>query len=345
MAHNIVCIVAGKSGGHIVPGMTLAQRFVERNPDYKILFFSTDTQLDKSVVALYPFVFSYIPLSLSNFPGKKVYKYPLFVWQLISSFFKSFVTLLRLKPHQIISMGGYVSIPVCIAGWLLRIPITVYELNAVPGKAVKVLAPFARTVTVCFPQARSYFSSSKVKESEYPLRFKPEDQLSKAHACMQLGLDPARKTLLILGGSQGSRFINDISAQFIAAHKEIHDTLQVIHQAGAQDLGQLQEFYKQHTFPVLVFDYRPDLQLCYAAADIVLARAGAGTLFELAFFQKHSLIVPLETRTTAHQKDNAHAMRTLRPDLFHVVEQSTIAHKPEECFKILQAQLVRSSDS
>lgn len=336
---KVLCVVAGKSGGHIIPGITHAQNFIEHNPEYKVLLFSTDTSLDRTITNFYTFISFYVPLTLTNFPRSRLLGYPLFVGQFIKAFFKSLKELRHLRPEKIVSMGGYVSFPVCIAGWLLRIPITVYELNAIPGRAVQWLAPLSTKVLVCFDQACSFFASKKVEITPYPIRFKKKELVGKAQACSILGLDPERKTLLLLGGSQGSRFLNMVCSKFITNSQYLHSSIQVIHQTGSSDIKSVKKAYENSPFPVIVFDYRHDIQLCYEAADVVIARAGAGTLFELVFFSKSALIVPLESATTSHQIDNAHAIKLQRPDLFYVLSQKAIEQDPQEFYAFLVSYL------
>ncbi len=336
---KVLCIVAGKSGGHIVPGITYGQTFIEHNPDYKVLLFSTDSNLDKAITSFYTNISFYVPLTLTNFPRSRFLRYPLFIGQFVKAFFMSLKTLWRLKPEKIISMGGYVSLPVCIAGWLLRIPITTYELNAVPGRAVQWLAPLSQQVLVCFNQTCTFFASKKVQVAPYPLRFKKENLVSKAQACITLGLDPQRKTLLLLGGSQGSQFLNRACLKFLTESSFLHSSIQVIHQTGSADSKNVQKAYEDSSFPTLVFDYRHDIHVCYQAADIVIARAGAGTLFELNFFSKPSVIIPLESATTSHQVDNAHALQKQRPDLFYVFSQRALEHNTQEFYAILRSHL------
>ncbi len=344
---RILCVVAGKSGGHIIPGMTYVRNFTRVYSDYSVLFFSTDSQLDRSIIALYPYVFSYVPLKLMGIPGKKIWLYPLFFLQFLRSYFVSLRQFTRMRPEKVVSMGGYISLPVCLAARSLRIPIELFELNAVPGKAVLWLAPLARKIYVCFDEARAYFKKEKVALTEYPLRFSSQDRMLAASARIQLGLDPAKKTIVILGGSQGSRSINDLMKGFFNAHKKEAATMQVIHQAGSHGVAALKEFYHSLGIPAFVFDYDHNLQLSYCAADLIIARAGAGTLFEIGFFEKRALIIPLEVASTAHQVENAYAMRSLdemrarysnRTPLFTVVRQKEIEADPTYFYTLIQQE-------
>ena len=319
-----LCLVAGKSGGHIVPALSYAHEYRQTSPDTPILFFSTDAKLDTSIVLSYPFISTYVPIKLDNFPRKKVWRYPAFIWHLINSFLTSIKYLWSQAPKRVISMGGYISIPVCLSAWLLRIPIELFELNASPGQASLFLAKFATKISVCFEQALNFFPANKTYKREYPLRFTDADRISKNQACIYLGLDPKKKVLLVLGGSQGSHFINNLLKDLTKEYAQELKDIQILHQTGDADVGAMRMVYADGSFTAQVFDYKNDLQYCYSAADLVIARAGAGTLFELAFFSKKSIIIPLEADTTTHQLDNALAMAQRYPDLFIVLNQSSI---------------------
>lgn len=334
-----ICLVAGRSGGHIVPAMTFGHDFLHKNLDYQIVFFSTHTKLDKALVKLYPFISHSISLTLENFPGKNILKYPLFIFQLVTAYLKSLAVLRQYRPDYVLSMGGYISIPVCLAARTLRIPVELFELNATPGRATSFLARFARKIHVCFSHAKRFFNPKKVIFTPYPLRFSESDKVSKAHACVQLGLDPAKKILLVLGGSQGSRFINNLLSQFVQKYAHELKQVQIVHQTGSTDSELIEKEYFNHAISVQVFDYKSDLQLFYCAADLVIARAGAGTLFELAFFEKNSIIIPLETSITAHQLDNARVISHEKPNLFTVIRQLDIEKDIDKFFEKIKAEV------
>jgi UDP-N-acetylglucosamine--N-acetylmuramyl-(pentapeptide) pyrophosphoryl-undecaprenol N-acetylglucosamine transferase len=335
---NAICIVAGRSGGHILPGLTLANRYACTVKNPRILFFTTDNPLDKSLIGAADKNTSSVFLKLINFPGKAYWQYPLFTVQLLYALLKSFFYLASTKPAKIISTGGYISLPVCCNAWLLNIPIEVYELNVVPGKATLWLASLASKIYICFPQAARYFKGV-CEVVDYPLRFTQADRISRDQACQKLGLDSRRKVLFVLGGSQGSRFINTLITSFIASSPELVSKVAIIHQTGPQDVNVMKMFYSDNHVQAIVFDYKQELNLCYSAADYSIARAGAGTLFELLFFKKPALLIPLQTNTTAHQKDNAYAAQQLNPSLFTVLEQASIEADNSIFFGALKALL------
>lgn len=330
MSHKkMICVVAGRSGGHIIPGMIYVRNFAQRNPEYGVQFFSTDTELDRSIIALYPYVFTYTPLKIMGVPGKKIWLYPIFLAQVFWAFLTSLRVFLRKRPERVVSMGGYVSIPVVLAARFLRIPVDLFVLDAVPGKAAVWMSALAQHILICFKEAGSYFKKKKVTLVPYPLRFAGEDDVAPAAAKTQLSLDHAKKTLLVLGGSQGSQSLNMLVKEFFTHHPERVSDVQVIHQAGAHGVQELTQFYQAQGIRALVFDYMHDLQYCYAAADLIIARAGAGTIFEILFFKKQTILIPLEVASTSHQIDNARAISAEHPELFSVFRQGDIAEVRE----------------
>lgn len=329
MSKPYICYVAGKSGGHIIPAITHAQAELRENPEKQVLFFSSDGSLDRTILEKYSFINKLITLKLANVPRKKLVAWPKFFIQLTWSFMRIFFIFLRYRPEKVVSMGGYLSVPVCLVAHVLRIPIHLYELNVVPGEAVKFLSTWADVTHFCFQKTEYYLSKKVVSTlSDYPLRYTESDRIKREDACRKLGLDPAKKTICVLGGSQGSQFINTMLNTWAQSRENCSD-YQVIHQTGVRDVEQVQHAYQKAGVDALVFAYRDDLHFCYAAADKIVARAGAGTLFEILFFKKPALIIPLEAATTAHQVDNAEAMHTAYPELFTLLRQHDIEMNPD----------------
>lgn len=337
MNPQAICYVAGKSGGHIIPALTHAQHEVKKNNNLKVLFFSTNSALDRSLLDKNPLVDVYKPLALDNVPRKNILAWPRFVVQMLNVLWQVLKMLWRYKPAKIVSMGGYISIPVCCVALVLRIPFEVYELNVVPGQAVKLLSRYAQVTHICFAETKKYLPArANCQLTGYPLRYTQQDKVSREVACAALGIDPSKKIILVLGGSQGSRFINELMQTYGMQCTDKNEYV-IIHQTGAADVASVTESYQQQGIASLVFAYRNDIHLCYAAADVIVARAGAGTLFEILFFQKPALIIPLETKTTDHQKDNALTMQAEHHQWFSVLLQDDIDKNPGLFFGHLQA--------
>jgi UDP-N-acetylglucosamine--N-acetylmuramyl-(pentapeptide) pyrophosphoryl-undecaprenol N-acetylglucosamine transferase len=335
MINQTICSVAGKSGGHIIPCLTLAQTHKYVNSQLKTLFFSAKTPLDKRIITDNKQLVSWhVPLPLSSIARQSYLSYVTIFWNCVYSFICSVYYLCKHRPQEIITTGGVVALPVCYAGFLLRIPITIHCLDAVPGKAIKAIAPIASKITVCFAHAQRYVKNTTLVS--YPIKYTRDDHCMKsASARKKLGLDPYKKTIVILGGSQGSLFLNECIKKWTKDPSFASNTVQIIHQTGSIDSTDWKQFYKNNTVTAYVFSYQSDISLVYAAADIIICRAGAGTLFEIQFFNKKCIVIPLTTQTTSHQVDNARAITQQYPDLFCWIDQQLIEKQPNILFSKL----------
>jgi UDP-N-acetylglucosamine--N-acetylmuramyl-(pentapeptide) pyrophosphoryl-undecaprenol N-acetylglucosamine transferase len=246
----------------------------------------------------------------------------LFIFNLGAYFFNAMYKLWNINPAKIISFGGLNSIPVCLAGKILGIPFELYELNVQPGQAIKFLSYFTDTVHICFSQTAQYFENKKCELSPYPVRFTDADRIyDKEKLLKDWNLLPNKKTIVILGGSQGSLFVNQAIKTCLEADPELASKVQIIHQIGINDQDDYKNFYEAHHIPAVVFAYNEQLQNFYNLADIIICRAGAGTLFEVEFFKKQCIIIPLQTDLNDHQLQNAQAMAEMHPDQFSVILQ------------------------
>lgn len=333
MNTKTICCVAGKSGGHIIPCLTIAHNNKTDNTTGKILFFSANTPLDKTILANNSMVSWHIMLPLSSRAGS----YIKLAWNSLSAFMISFFYLCKHRPEQIITTGGIVAIPTCIAGFILRIPITLYSLDAIPGKAIQFLTPLATAIVTPFATSQKYFSPQKCSVAPYPIKFNAV--IDQRTAQEKLNLSSHKKTVLILGGSQGSLFLNQCMQQWIHDLSFISDKIQIIHQTGSVDNTDWKKLYASKNITAHVFSYSPNLALMYAAADLIICRAGAGTLFEIKFFNKQCIIIPLMTNTTTHQVDNARAMAQEYPKLFHTIAQKDIEKNPNKFYILIQQLL------
>lgn len=325
--HNHICFVAGASGGHIVPALTLAQQELQKNTSTRVTFFSTHALLDKKLLTNIHGI-EHIPLPLGPLPAKKMW----LPWWLLKALFVTiqiFWWIIRVRPRKVVSTGGIISLPVCLAAMLARVPFDIYELNALPGKAVLFLAPYACTLFTVMPSAHTALRKYACTMAPYPLRYVPHDKVPCGKARAMLGLYEHLFTILVVGGSQGSQSINELIQQYSSRYQQMRKKpWQIIHQAGEHDVITLRRWYEAKGIEALVFSYRADIALCYSAADCIIARAGAGTLFELQFFEKPSIIIPLETRANHHQVDNAYEMAILSPHIFHVIRHHELLRDP-----------------
>ncbi len=336
-----VGFVAGCSGGHLLPAITLATKHKIDFPQDKVLFFSTNTELDKKIIDNAGIIDHYIPLSLDKAP-QSYKEYPAFIWNLAKVFWDCIKCLRKHKPAKIVSLGSYISIPVCLAAYMLRIPIDMYELNVIPGKANSFIAPLARTIYISFGSTSTHFRRA-CSFTGYPLRFTrdPLQPLSEK-AWQSLHLSPDKKTLLVLGGSQGSVYINNLVKKWLEQLPTImRPFIQVIHQTGGnEDPSDWKLFYHRMNVQACVFDFTAHIEWYYRAADLVICRSGAGTLFETLYFYRRCITIPLETKTTDHQMENARSMAHQYPYLFNMVTHKDIETDPARIYALITDRLM-----
>ena len=177
---------------------------------------------------------------------------------------------------------------------------------------------------------------NKCSLSDYPVKFNNHDKaISQKQARQNLNLSPNKKTVMILGGSQGSLFLNQTIKKLIGINPRLSKSIQIIHQTGSLDQANLQKFYEQQAIQAIVFSYDKEMINYYVSADLVICRAGAGTLAEVTFFEKKCITIPLETKATSHQVDNAYAIAKRYPNLVKVIKQQEIARKSALLFNLL----------
>lgn len=318
-----ICFVAGKSGGHLLPSITQATQIKQANPITQIYLFSSGSKLDHKIVDKHQHINHVTPTSLDNPPYQKPWLLPWFACKTAWCFIKSIYLLKQINPAKMISFGGFIAIPVCLAAKVLGIPFEIYELNVEPGKATMFLSKFTDTIHTCFISTKNYFPTKKCIHFDYPIRFTQHDLIfDKQQLLSEYKLKPDRKTVLILGGSQGSILLNEVFKEMIEKYPQIACKVQVIHQTGTTDSFNYQEFYAQHHVPAHVFGYCERLQDFYNLADMIICRAGAGTLFEIKFFNKQCVTIPHETANTNHQIKNVLELQAENPTQFRVIKQS-----------------------
>lgn len=328
--NRIVAYVAGKSGGHIIPCLTLAQEERAKHKDTQIVFFTTEEPLDLEIISGSQEITWHIPLPLANVCCKQWFLMPSLLLQLSIALCKTFIALVRHRPTKLVCTGGFLAIPVVICARILAIPVQLYELNVEPGKATRFLASWSIDLLTCFAQTQRFFPKKRCHKIAYPIRFFDNTkQVSQREALQELAFDSTRKTICILGGSQGSLEINRYMHDLIAHNPDLYDHIQIIHQTGRRDTFDWQRFYQEHMIPARVFSFTQDLALYYSAADLIICRAGSGTLFEVLFFSKPCITIPLESADNKHQVANAHAMQQEYDDLFTVIRREQMMHNKE----------------
>lgn len=320
-----ICFVASGSGGHIIPCLSLAEQYKKKDPSISFIFFTSKKKLDREIINKNPLIKRVITLSLYQTSSQNPLLLMPYLFSLGRSLIYSFYILCSQKPLKIISTGGVLSIPVCIAAKILKIPIELWELNAEPGKTIYFLARWANKINVCFKETISYFKPDQCRLEKYPLR-------SSIIAPQEDSTTTLPLTILILGGSQGSIFINETIKAWLITVPELCKTIKIIHQAGMESLESVQQFYVQKAITAEVFDYHDSLEKYYKEAHIIISRSGAGSLFEIVFFNKYCITIPLETASTKHQTANARAFAKTYPEKIIMFNQKEVIENPSNFY-------------
>jgi UDP-N-acetylglucosamine--N-acetylmuramyl-(pentapeptide) pyrophosphoryl-undecaprenol N-acetylglucosamine transferase len=294
-----VLIAAGGTGGHIYPGIAVAKEVMRRDSTSVVRFVGTAKGLENRLVPQAGFELSLIESAGLVNMGLAARLRGLAVLP------KSFVGARRLikefRPDVVVGAGGYVSGPVLMTAALMRVPTLVMESNAVPGFTNRRLARFVDAAAVSFEAALPYFGGKGVVTGN-PVR----REFFEAHAKMR---DPSRFSLLVFGGSQGARAVNEAMMAALP-HLSAHaDTLRVTHQTGKLDFERVRDAYAAAgwTERADVREYIDDMVSAFAAADLIVSRAGATTSFELMAAGKAALMVPLPGQL--EQTRNAEVLR------------------------------------
>lgn len=296
-----VLIAAGGTGGHIYPGIAVAQEIMRRNPEAKVRFVGTARGLETKLVPKAGF-----ELTLIDSAGLKNVS---FVARMkgVVILPKSFVTAGRVirefRPDVVVGAGGYVSGPVVLMAALMRRPTLVMESNALPGWTNRVLARFVNRAAVSFEQALPYFRGKAVVTGN-PVRREFFEIPAKRH-------EPGKLSLLIFGGSQGARAINEAMVAALPGLKALPLDLRIKHQTGPADFEKVKAGYaaagwNEHAE---VTSYIDNIMSDFAATDLVICRAGATTTAELIAAGKASIMIPFPYAADDHQRKNAEALQ------------------------------------
>ncbi len=297
---NIRLIVTGGgTGGHLFPGISLAQAMMLADPGCEVLFIGTERKIDKT--ALSNLGFATRSIKSQGIKGKSfiavlkaLFQQPLALWEAAG-------IIRKFKPDLVFGVGGYVTGPVILAARLLGVTTCIHEQNSIPGLANKLLGYIANKIFVSLPGSEKYFPASKTILSGNPVR----NTILKVsrETRPESGQEPS--TLLILGGSQGARRLNSL---MLEAAENILSKLSpppfIIHQTGGHDKDHVQRKYVELGLNARVQDFFSDMAEIYSQADLIISRAGATTLAELTVFHKPVILIPFPFAADNHQEIN-----------------------------------------
>jgi UDP-N-acetylglucosamine--N-acetylmuramyl-(pentapeptide) pyrophosphoryl-undecaprenol N-acetylglucosamine transferase len=296
-------IAGGGTGGHIYPAIAIAQEWVARNPARRVIFVGTERGLEKTIVPKAGFPLELI--SAGGLKGKGIGDTVRNLFRLPAGFAKSFTLIGKYRPNVVLGVGGYSSGPVLIAARLRGVPTAIHEANAFPGLTNRVLARVVTAAAVAFEGAAPRMKRSDAVITGNPIR----REFFEAGSDPRPPIQDSRKRLLIFGGSQGSRTINDAMIGALLFLAPLKDRIDVVHQTGPSELGKVQAAYRASAFPgARVVPYLDPIVAEIAAADLVVSRSGAMTVGELAAAGRGAILIPFAAATDNHQELNARAV-------------------------------------
>jgi len=318
-----ILIAGGGTGGHYFPALAVAYELADRG--HSVFFVGSERGIEGRLG--FPPAESSILLPSSSFRGKGL-KSLLSIPGYFSSLFKALSFAKRHKPELSIVFGGYSSLPVGLASALLKLPLFIQEQNSVPGKTNRYLSRFAAHAYLGFPSASSHLSCPSTftgnplrrEVTEIALKVETSPETRKFYR-KRLNLHPERKTLLVIGGSQGALWLN----QFLeTAIPRLPKEVQVIHLTGPGKEGRLKELYRARGIPALVLPFHEKPWELYAAADAAVSRSGALAMSELAAFKIPTLFVPYPFAADQHQLKNALYLAGRGGAFVHTQEELTL---------------------
>lgn len=288
-------IAGGGTGGHLFPGMAIAEAFVEREKGNEVLFIGTERGIEARILAGGKFPLRTIrarPIKGRSFTGK-LHAY----WSLPRAVREASSILREFQPQVVLGVGGYASGPTLLAASLLGMKRAIHEQNVIPGMTNRILKRLSQRIFVSFEETKAYFPEEKTIVTGNPVRKEILRGREKKKG--------DRFTLLIFGGSAGAHRINVSVIEALGFLHPIKSSLRMIHQTGKEDLDFVSRGYQERGFDALVKPFFEDMAAVYQMADLVICRSGASTVAELALCGKAAILIPYPFAAHNHQWINA----------------------------------------
>ncbi|MDD5167233.1 MAG: undecaprenyldiphospho-muramoylpentapeptide beta-N-acetylglucosaminyltransferase [Syntrophales bacterium] len=294
-----IIIAGGGTGGHLFPGIAIAEAFMKRDPGNEVLFIGTERGIEKRVIPEmgYPLRL----LDVEGIKGRGLAKAASALLKIPNSMMQSFRILRDYSPQVVIGVGGYASAPAVLAAALMGIPTAIAEQNALPGVTNRILGRFVKRIFLSFPDAEGWFPPRKAVVTGNPVR----DSFREAVRTEEEKKAGGPFTLLIFGGSQGAHVINMAVVEALDLLADVKDGMEIIHQTGQKDYETVAAAYRKAGFKADVRPFIMDMSTCYRRADLLVCRAGATSVAEITATGKASILIPFARAVADHQTKNA----------------------------------------
>lgn len=296
---DCVVIAGGGTGGHLYPAIAIAQE-IQRETNIQVHFVGTPMGLEAHIVPKAGYPLHLISVGQLN-KNVGILKRIKTLMLMPFSIFSCVGLLWKVKPKFVLGVGGYASGPFVMIASLFGVPSALWEPNAYPGLANRILKHFVKYIFVVFPESGKYFGGRKVIPVGLPVRSKikyvPRSELTKR-----------KFRVLVFGGSQGARAINKVVGEALTSDKSWYDDIEFVHQVGKFDMEWACATYSGMSSNVKYYQFLDDMEDRYAWCDLVVCRGGISTISELAAAQRAGVIVPLPSAADNHQQKNAETL-------------------------------------
>ncbi len=314
MSIKKIVIAGGGTGGHIYPAVAIAQSLKKLDPTLEIHFVGTSKGLETKIVPREGWPLHLIEVGQLNHGGSKIKKI-LTILKLPKSFFQSVSLLFELQPLVVLGVGGYASGPFVLMASLFGFKTALWEPNAIPGMTNRWLSRFVKKCFVVFEESKKFFKSDRIEVVGLPVRAEIERSLAKVQPSdvssetsnKSFSEDMNKFKILVFGGSQGARAINQAVSSAVIDGSEWRKDILIRHQTGVYDFSEIQKKY-EGLVGVQALEYLHDMPVQYAWADLVICRSGASTVAELAACGKAAILIPYPAAADDHQLKNAEVL-------------------------------------
>lgn len=297
-------LTGGGTGGHLFPAVATAQKLSALYPGSEILFVGTVRKIDRASLSRYGF--SIRTVHCYGLKGKNLYETIKAFIFLPIAFVEALWFLLCFRPQIVVGVGGYVTAPVLVAAKCMGLPTLIHEQNSIPGLANRKLGSLVDRICYSIPGSEKYFRKDKTLFTGNPVR----EQIAQLAANRKVQQNDGLKTLLVLGGSQGAHAVNAIVVKTLVDRGgSLPVNIRVIHQTGVDDERWVAEEYKKAGIRADVAAFFNDMARVYKEADLLISRAGATTLAELAVLGKPAILIPYPSAADDHQMKNGEYYR------------------------------------
>ncbi|HBF42091.1 MAG TPA: undecaprenyldiphospho-muramoylpentapeptide beta-N-acetylglucosaminyltransferase [Desulfobacteraceae bacterium] len=312
------CIIAGGgTGGHLFPGIAIAKEIQSRFEDSDVLFVVGRKKMESEILSRYGYRTKSI--HIEGLKGRGWKNGIAVFFNMPKSLLQAASIIKEFRPFLVLGMGGYSAGPICLMARLKGIPTAIHEQNSFPGLTNRLLSRFVDRVFISFEESSAHFKARSMILTGNPVRdelFLQTNNEKENHKGF---------VVLVIGGSQGARAINTAFVEAVTYLKSRGKYLEIIHQAGKTDYEHLVEEYRSNGLEGAVTPFIEDMATAYHRADLVVSRAGATTIFELAALGKPSVLIPYPYAANQHQKTNA--LSLVRAGGAHMIPQSELTGK------------------